>query len=312
MQKHKKFTTVKKCLYFLLSCLACTQVGLAQNEAAGTAVNTLSGKTATIQPTIMVVPFVKEDENIRTVLETDANKRIAIARVKEGFDKRGFTTIDFRAKLKQSQTDKAFELENQTSLKQQIIELSGADFYVETDVVVNYGSSGNSVSITLNGYDAFSGQSLANKVGMSPKFYTTDITKLTDKAIEVCIEDFLNILNQKFSAIIADGRTLAMNVTFSPASKWNMDAEVGTDKNMLSDVIEDWLEKNAYKGYYHMQGVTASKMIVDDIRVPLKDEGNVGNFRVSKFVSEFRKYLKSLGIETTRDIQGSKIFIAIQ
>ena len=136
-----------------------------------------------IQPTIMVIPFIKESENIRTVLESDVNKRVALTKVKEGFDKRGVNTIDFLAKLKQSQADKAFEMENQTSLKQQIIELSGADIYVETEVNVLYSGSGNAVTVILTGYDAFTGQSLANKVGNSQKFYTNDINKLTEKAV---------------------------------------------------------------------------------------------------------------------------------
>ncbi|MDJ1496688.1 DUF6175 family protein [Cytophagaceae bacterium DM2B3-1] len=260
----------------------------------------------------MVIPFVKEDQDIRTVLEADPNKRIAITRVKEGFDTRGFSTIDFRAKLKQTQTDKAFEIENQTTLKQQLIELSGADFYVETDVNVNYNSTGNSVTVILNGYDAFSGQSLANKVSTSPKFYTNDIAKLTDKAVNACIDDFLNVMNQKFSGIIANGRTLSLSITFTTTSKWNMDSEIGSDHALLSDVVETWLEKNAYKKYYHIQGITASKMIIDDVRVPLKEEFTNNNYRPSRFLANFRTYLKSLGIETTRDILGSKLFVTIQ
>ena len=56
-----------------------------------------SGK---VQPKIMVIPFTKEGEDIRTILEDDINKRIAITKIKEAFDERGFTTVDFTAKLK--------------------------------------------------------------------------------------------------------------------------------------------------------------------------------------------------------------------
>ena len=45
----------------------------------------------TIQPRIMVIPYTKEGEDIRTVLEDDINKRIALSRIKEAFDRRGFT-----------------------------------------------------------------------------------------------------------------------------------------------------------------------------------------------------------------------------
>lgn len=272
--------------------------------------NPFSEQPAQVQPTFMVIPFVKEDQNIRTVLESDVNKRIAITKVKEGFDNRGVNTTDFLAKIKQMQIDKAFEIENQTSIKQQIIEMSGADIYVETDVSVNYSNTGNSVTVILTGYDAYSGQSLANKVCTSPKFYTEDINKLTEKAVERCIEDFLDVMNEKFGYMVENGRSLSLNITFAEGSSFDMDAEVGANSDLLSDLIEDWLAENAYKNYFHIQGVTATKLIVDDVRIPLKDT-NGNSYRISKFAGAFRNYLKSLGIDSSRDIQGTKIFITI-
>jgi hypothetical protein len=85
---------------------------------------------------------------------------------------------------------------------------------------------------------------------------------------------------------------------------------MGTPPQLLSDQIENWLEKNAFKGYFHTSGVTATKMLVDELRVPFKD-ANGNNYRISKFAAEFRNFLKGLGIESTRDIQGNKIFITI-
>ncbi len=266
-------------------------------------------KSLTVQPTIMVIPFAKENENLRTVLENDINRRVGITKVKEGFDKRGATTTDFLAKLKQTQTEKVMEMDNKNSLKQQIIELSGADIYVETEVTQQESGTGNYVTVILTAYDAFTGQSLANKVCNSPKFYTTDYTKLTEKAVDACIDDFLNTMNIKFGDIVKNGRSLSMNITFAQGSKNDLDMTIN-DK-LLSEIIEDWLAKNAYKKYYHVQGTTATKMIIDDVRVPLKDEkGN--NYRTAKFVAEFRKFLKENQLECTRDIQGSKIFITIQ
>ncbi len=281
----------------------------AQNQPKDSTKIEKNTKTPTIQPTIMVIPFAKENENLRTILESDVNRRVGITKVKEGFDKRGATTTDFLAKLKQTQTEKAVEMDNKNSLKQQIIELSGADIYVETEVNLQESGSGNYVTVILTAYDAFTGQSLANKVCNSPKFYTTDYTKLTEKAVDSCIDDFLNTMNIKFGEIVKNGRSLSMNITFAQDSKNDMDMTIN-DK-LLSELIEDWLGQNTYKKYYHVQGTTATKMIIDDIRVPLKDEkGN--NYRTAKFVAEFRKFLKNSKLECTRDIQGSKIFITIQ
>ena len=58
-----------------------------------------------MQPTIMVIPFVSEGQDLRTILESDLNLRVAVAEVKAGFDAKGLKTIDFRARLKQMQKD---------------------------------------------------------------------------------------------------------------------------------------------------------------------------------------------------------------
>ena len=75
----------------------------------------------TVQPKIMVIPYVKEGEDIRTVLEADFNKRTAISEVKKAFDARGFTTVDFVGKLKAAKDNQIMTSDNQTDLKTQII-----------------------------------------------------------------------------------------------------------------------------------------------------------------------------------------------
>jgi len=274
--------------------------------------HSLSAQAAapTVQPTIMVIPFAKEDEQLRTVLEDDEALRIAVAKVKEGFDDRGYSTIDFRSKLNQLGNDRAMEAENALSLKQEVIELSGADIYVEVEVQKNRSGSGNSAAVVLSAFDAYSSQSLANKVGTSPKFYTDDFAKLTTRALGNNVEEMLNTIQLKFDDIVANGRTITMNIGFALTSAYDMDTDVGEDEELLSDVIEDWLYDNSYGNYYHLQGVTATKMIVDAFKVPLRDEKG-RNFRVTRLASQFRRFLSTLGLEATRDVQGNRIFITI-
>lgn len=274
--------------------------------------HTLSAQATspTVQPTIMVIPFAKEDQQLRTALEQNEALRIAVTKVKEGFDDRGYSTIDFRSKLNQLGNDRAMEADNAVSLKQEVIELSGADIYVEVEVQKNRSTSGNSVAVVLSAYDAFSSQSLANKVGTSPKFYTDDYAKLTTRALGDIVEEMLNTIQLKFDDIVANGRTITLSIGFDAASLTDMDTEVGEDEELLSDLIEDWLYDNAYGNYYHLQGVTATKMIVNAFKVPLKDEKG-RNYRATRLASAFRKYLATLGLEATRDVQGNRIFITI-
>ncbi len=263
----------------------------------------------TVQPKIMVVPYTSAEKSISKELQNNDLVRLAISKVKEAFDRRNFPTIDLNAKLRLLQNDKVMEMSNQTSIKQELIEISGADMYVETEANINRSSSGNSVTVILSAYDAFTGVSLANKSGVSPRFFTESYEQLVDKALEEMTDDFMNLLQIKFDDINANGRMLSMNISFAEDSEFDMDYEFD-DLDLLSDRIEDWFVKNSYNEQYHIQGVTATKMIVDEFRVPLKTE-NGSNFRISKFVQKFRKYLKSLGLSSSRDLQGGRIFITI-
>ena len=130
----------------------------------------VKAEQVTVQPKIMVVPFVKDGEDIRTVLEEDADKRIVLTNVKEAFDSRGFTTIDFLGKLKAGSVQSGMSEEQQSDLKSMIIAASGADIYVDTEMIINRSASGNSVKVIITAYDISTGGSLSNKVGDSGKF----------------------------------------------------------------------------------------------------------------------------------------------
>ena len=291
-------------LYFALGAalLLLPLAGRAQAPAATT--------VATVQPKIMVIPYVKSGEDLRTVLEEDVNRRIAITKIKEGFDGRGFTTVDFIAKLKAAKDNQVFTSDNQTDIKTQIIELSGCDVYVVAEVDVQKSTTGSSVNLLLSGYEASTGNSLSNKVGNSGKFYTDDVAKLASKAVDACIQDFLNTMNAKFTDIVANGKSVLVDISFAEGSATTMETEVGADKLPLSDALEEWFGKNSVKNVYHIQGTTKLKMILDDVRIPLKD-ANGNNFSSNKYALELFKHLRGLQLTPTKQIKGNTIFITL-
>jgi hypothetical protein len=279
----------------------------AQNKATNS-----GGQVVTVQPKIMVIPYTKEGEDLRTILEKDENKRIAITKIKEGFDSRGFTTVDFVAKLKAAKDNNIFTSDNQTDIKTQIVEMSGADVYVQAEVIAERGQSGNSVKLILTAYECSTGNSLSNKVGESGRFYTDDFNKLSSKAVESCVDDFLNVMQTKFTDIVNNGKSIIIDISFSPESAYKMSSEVGDDGLPLSDQIEIWMEENAFKNNYHIQGTTDVRMIFDDVRIPLKDQSTGNNYNPNKFGLEMFKFFRKLGISITRDIKGNTIYITIK
>ena len=272
---------------------------------------TTPSQVQTVQPKIMVIPYVKEGEDLRTILENDVNKRIALTKIKEAFDSRGFTTVDFVAKLKSAKDNNIFTSDNQTDIKDQIIQMSGADVYVQAEVNENRSASGNSINLVLTAYEASTGNSLSNKVGESGKFYTDDFAKLTTKATESISQDFLNVMQTKFTDIVNNGKSVNVDISFSQASVTKMSSEIAPENLPLSDQIEIWMEKNAYKNNYHIQGTTDLRMIFDDVKIPLKDSTGK-NYNPNKFALEIFKFFRSLNLQVEKDIKGNTIYITIK
>lgn len=107
------------------------------------------------RPKIMVIPYTSEGEDIRNVLENDVNKRIALTKIKEAFDQRGYTTVDFFAKVKALSKAMALGNTQQQDVKTMIVQQSGADVYVEAEIDLLQSPTGNASKVILSGYNCF-------------------------------------------------------------------------------------------------------------------------------------------------------------
>ena len=271
--------------------------------------NIFAQSTVSVQPKIMVLPYIKQGEDYRTILENDVNKRIVLTKIKEAFDDEGFSTVDLVAKLKSLSQSVAFQEDNQTDLKKMVVEQSGADIYVEAEITCNVSNSGNSVKMILTAYEVSSGNSLSNKVGDSGRFYTDDVGALATKAVSKVSKEFLATMQMKFDEIVANGRSIIINFGFLDTSELTMDSEVGSDGNLLKDELELWMEENAYKNQYHIQGTVSKSMIFDDVKIPLRDPVTGRNYNVNKFLMGMRKFLRGLGLSFEENINGSALYI---
>ena len=265
----------------------------------------------TVQPSIMIVPFVPEGVDIRKSLDISNDKRQVIAQISGAFADKGFATKDFYANFKSVSNNAAFEDDSQTDLKSLIIASSGADIFVEADISINRQNDGNSVRVVLKAYEASTARVLASKIGDSGRFYTTDIGKLGAKAVEKAMEGFLTTMQQSFNDIVVNGRSIVVNVSFNEMSDYDTTSEVGDSGDELRDVLEEWMENNSYKNYYHIQGTTAKKMIFDDVRIPLKDE-NGNNYNINKFSRSLANFFKGLGMSVDRDLNGGTLYIKVK
>ena len=265
----------------------------------------------TARPKIMVIPYTTKGEDIRTILENDVNKRIALTKIKEAFDQRGYTTVDFFAKIKALSNATALGYSQQTDFKTMVIQQSGADVYVEAEIDLLESSSGNAIKVILSAYEIFTANSLANAVCESGKFYTNDYGKLTSRAVVTGMDKFLNTMQEKLKNIAENGQSIAVTIGIDEDSSYLLSQEVGDEGLALSDALEIWMGENAYKGNYHIQGTTDKQMLFDDIRIPLKDE-NGRTYNINKFGLKLFTFFRKLGIKIERTTINNMLIVTIE
>ncbi|MBR4324842.1 MAG: hypothetical protein IKP73_04880 [Bacteroidales bacterium] len=270
----------------------------------------LSAQVVTTQPKIAVVPYIKEGQNYRTLYEDDANIRIVMTKIREAFDAKNFTTVDFVAKLQaQSQASEVYGEGTKRDLKSQILQLTGADMYVVAEIITNFASSGNSVRIIMTAYDIATGNSLANKVADSGELYTNDVGGLATRALARTSGEFLEVLQNKFNKMVLEGRSISVDFTLDEETELTFSTEVETG-NTIADEIELWVAENAYQNNYHTTGTSDLYMNFDDIRIPIRDE-NGNNYKPLMFRMALTKFLKSIKLNSKIDINGYAFHVKI-
>ncbi len=272
-----------------------------------------NGQVVGVRPTIMVIPFIKEKEDIRTVIDNREDLRIGISKVKEAFANRGFVVSDFVTCLKKASQAGAFTGENQSDLKSQLIQYFQPDIFVEVDATSVAGSDGqsNSVNLSLTANETSTGNSLSTKTGSSGQFRTNDVAALTGKAVENVVEGFLAVMNAQFDQIIENGKSVNLDISFSQNSSHSMSEVIGGANSSMSALIEDWIAKNCYKNNYSEPSVTKKRMIFNDVHIPLKNQSTKRNYTANQFSDEIISYLSTLKLKCNKDVQANSIYITI-
>jgi hypothetical protein len=131
--------------------------------------------------------------------------------------------------------------------------------------------------------------------------------------MDTITESFLNLLQLKFDDIVANGQSIYVQFSLGANAKVNFDSEIPKTGKLLSELIDDWFQKNAKNGAFNNQGVTGNMLIISDARIPLKNPNNPqANYTGQNFYTDINKYLRSLGLQVKREIgTNNKILITI-
>jgi hypothetical protein len=275
--------------------------------------------TKHIQPVIIVIPRVADGKDLKTAYDADQNLQVAMAKINEAFEKRGANLRSFDQAAKQAKENIALNssVGNQSDFKTNVLQAASADIYVEAKVtpVDHPARNAKSVTIILEAYQTGTANLLASKTIAGPMFQTEDIGRLTAMAIDTAAEPFLALMQKKFDDIVDNGQSVYVEFTIAPEATMNFDKEMpNTNGKLLSEMLEDWFQKHAVNGVYNSQGVTGNKLIISDMRIPLKNPNNLhANYTGANLYADILRYLRSLNLQAQREIAtNNKILITIK
>jgi len=259
-------------------------------------------------PTIMVVPFCRLNETYDDVFLHKSDMRMAIAKVNEGFIKKGVETKDLLTMLGNAERYR-LQVGGDRSLDDLLVANSGADVSVSVDINQDANAAGLRISMMMKAVEIATGNTLATVSEVSGRKRTTpDI--LCGVMAEYMIPDFLQQITARLTRKVATGQSVAVRFTIDPGSALDMDSEINNIMP-LSDILTMWVKRHAKNGRYHMQGRTATFLAFTDIFID-NSMGNGMQSDINDFSVALYQYLKGLDLSITRTITGNSVDIVIQ
>lgn len=260
------------------------------------------------KPTIIVVPYKKYGESYAAIMENDYDIRIAVSAVQSGFESIGIKTIDLQARLDRLKRNAQYE-ENAgaaDSNDKQLLESSGADVYVTVDLKKDISDEGSRVSLIMKAYETASGTIWGSEDGWTNRFKTNATDVLCSYAVKDNLEDFLEQIMNNFSMPVR----ASLQISLSGSSYNTLTDAVCPDGTRLMEFIQNWLDRNAYEGDYHMQGIVDEKAIFDYVILPNQDEDGY-RMTPDKFAGRLRQEFDKNGISSIYRIEGNVMFLIL-
>ena len=278
--------------------------------------NSTNKDVNTVQLSVMIVPFVTKGEDRRQLYDGSKAMQVAIDKLKEGFDKRGYQVIDFVSAYDNAMSNEAIQkISNQDDALNAIARNSNTDVMITVDVLpLMHTDLGSSVTVRLNAMDGSTNYAYGTKECVSPYFNTHDslalIRRAMTEATTPAVEEFLNKLQASFTTILQKGRPLYINIGLGKNSMWSFSSKLPSGET-LSVAINNWMKTAAYKNYSQMRNVSNTSMEYSDVRIPIKD--NMGmNYSPFDFATKMGEFLTGKGLKVGQPfMQEGKLFVTI-
>ncbi len=254
-------------------------------------------------PTVTVVPYTREEEDVRAVLDRSQMLSYAVSKMTSEFSSRGYKTRDFIAQLKRTKRNDVLTAGSQSDGVTKMIQNMGADIIVTARVMSTTDAKRQSeVSLELTATEFQTAGNLASATFQSGKYVTTDTIKLTDYALKKVKDEFFTKLQASFNDLFNLGKHFILFALAKSVTDWDFDQLLPDESAGFKVVLEDWLQTHALNGVYDMSR-SNDKVIDMSMKVPIWDEAQGRAYTISRFSTELKSFLdEKLGGEYVASI----------
>lgn len=263
--------------------------------------------------TIMTIPYRKNGEDYSSIFQNNPDLRIVVSKVQDGFRSRDIRTVDFEARLDaiRNRTEYEDNAGVAESNDRQKLLAAGTDVYVVVDYTKETVNAGSTIKFILKAYRTETGEPLASKdERIGPKSNTT-IDYFCDIAVKNMLPGFLDDIHEKLTSITTNGSSVAINFAIDGNSAMTMSSQVGPNNYSLSNVIRQWIRRNAHNGDYHLQGIMEETMIFDYVMMPPVDADGI-KMDAAQYAFLIESYLREeMGVDCSSRVEGNNILFTI-
>lgn len=252
--------------------------------------------TASLNPTIVVVPYVKGGDQsfqgMKNLMDSIPAMKHAVNTVSTMFASHGYKTRDFTTMLANSKTDDIVFEGTQTDARTMVIQQLPGDIVVSVDLDLIQNGKKGECTLAINAVERQTAGKLASVSYGSGQYMTNDFMALTSHALSKIEHKFFDQMQDAFSEMVEKGRELKLEFLIGDTvDDWDFDTETPATDVDFKEELEEWMRSMANHGIYDMSQ-SNDKFIAASINIPIWDSDRNRSYSINNFNSAMRKFLK--------------------
>jgi hypothetical protein len=143
----------------------------------------------------------------------------------------------------------------------------------------------------LEAFDAYTSKRIASSSGNGLPNIKDIVPVILQNEILSNVDPFAAQLQSHFDDMFNNGREILLTV--KKWNSWDKNLETEIDGKEIIDYVNEWLQKNTYKGRFNMSDATENIIRCEQVRIPLYDSNN-NPIDARQFAKGLQKYLKAV------------------